>query len=83
MWSDPDTGGNYYRANVLSVDEGRKKVKVQFIDYGNREVESFSALAQCPDEARGKRFPAMAITVKLVRSWLKPTNQAFRFCPVG
>ncbi len=66
-WSDPDIGGSYYRARIVSVDNGVKRVKVQFLDYGNRAVEPWAQLAQLAPRLLDKKFPPIGILLELVR----------------
>ena len=64
LWTEVN---EYYRGKILSVDPGRKKARVLFIDFGNVAIESFSSISALPAMAVDpKKYPALANNYKLV-----------------
>ena len=50
--------GLWYRAEVIYRDEVKGKLKVRFVDYGNKDTVDVSHIAQMPEELL--EWPQMA-----------------------
>ena len=70
-WSEDS---EIYRAEIMEVLQGNK-VKVHFIDYGNRETEGLENVAELPDEVKSIPILASMIILQGVASVKKEGNK--------